>query len=162
MVAPSFGVSRTFDTALERLWSAFTDADELAAWGPPPGWTLERSSGVLSVGGAYRAEMRAPDGRQVWLDCELRRLDAPALVTFVLLWTGPEGESMPYPFGPNGPLRLRVEIRCARQGGGATATVNISPVEPDEREAAAFRGSFAALSLGWERALDRLERRLAV
>lgn len=157
MAVPSFGVSRTFDTALERLWVAFTDARQIAQWAPPPDWSVVRNDMKLSVGGTYRFGLRAPDDRTFWAAWEIRRVEPPSLVTFVHAFTDEQGTLGSNPLAPGWPQKLRGEIRCALQGGGATVTVNLAPLDASGSESSAFRAAFSAMSQGWERALDRLE-----
>lgn len=161
MTTPSFGVSRTFDTTLERLWTAFTDAGDLAAWCPPDGARLLHSDMVLAVGGRHRFCLDMPKRgpvRGVW---DLRRVEPPTLLTFVQSFVDEDEAPVRNPFDLEWPTSLRVEIRFALQGGGATVTINLAPVEPAESEIAAFRKSFAALSRCWESALDILDAHLA-
>jgi uncharacterized protein YndB with AHSA1/START domain len=160
VITPSFGVSRTFDTSLERLWAAFTVEDELAAWYMPPDSQVLLSRMELSGGGTYRYGLETPDGVTLWGQWDIHRVEPPELLTFVQYATDARGDLAPSPNGPDWPRKLRSEVRCALQGGGATVTINLSPLDPTESEVKAFRAAFAALSQGWERALDALDVRL--
>jgi uncharacterized protein YndB with AHSA1/START domain len=160
VVAPSFGVSRTFDTSLERVWASLTDGVELARWTVPPGGASLKCDMHLSIGGICRLGTGLPDGREVWCAWDIRRADAPARLSFVYSFTDANGRPARNPLDSAWPAALRVEVRIALQGGGATATISLSPVEPTEAEAAAFRRSFAAMSREWESALDRLDATL--
>jgi uncharacterized protein YndB with AHSA1/START domain len=161
MLIPSFGVSRTFDTTLERLWRAFTDGAELASWASPADAKALRSEVNLAIDGTCRFDVRTAQGVAVRCAWRVTRLEPPALVAFHHQFTDEGGRPVPNPLDQDWPPRLKGEIRCALQGGGATATINLAPLEPTEAQAAAFRLSFSAMSEGWERALDRLERCLA-
>jgi uncharacterized protein YndB with AHSA1/START domain len=160
MLAPSFGVSRTFDTTLERLWKAFTDGEEMAAWALPPGATVLRNSLNLSVGGLYRFGVALQDGAQVWGAWDIRRIEPPSLLKFTFGLAGDEGGAARNPLDPNCPAKFQAEFRLAPQYGGTTVTINFAPVEATEAQAIAFRQTFGALSQGWERALARLDARL--
>lgn len=161
MATPSFGVSRTYDTTLERLWAAFTDGAELAAWCTPPGARVLLSEMDLSVGGSYRYGLRLPDDAKMWGRWDIRRVEAPSLLAFVQYFTNGEGVASGNPHDPDWPRWLRSEFRFAMQGGGATVTINLAPHDATAAEAAAFRRGFAATSQGWERVLDALDARLA-
>lgn len=160
MVTPSFGVSRTFDTTLERLWMAFTRGDEMPLWCAPAGSEILRSEMALAVGDGYRFGLALPDGTTIWGAWDIRRVEPPSLLTFVQMFTDDAGRVSRNPLSEDWPLYLRAEFRFALQGGGATVTINLSPLEPTEIEVKAFRAAFAALSKGWERALDALDARL--
>lgn len=157
MVTPSFGVSRTFDTTLERLWIAFTDEDELEAWYMPPDCQVLLSRMELSVGGAYRYGLETPDGAAIRGQWDIRRVERPSLLTFVQYFTDEAGAVTRDPHDPDWPCWLRSEFRFAIQGGGTTVTINLAPENAEAREIAAFRKGFLGLSHGWERTLDALE-----
>lgn len=161
MLSPSFGVSRTFETTLERLWAAFTDGTELSRWALPDGATVLRSEMALSPGGTYRFGVRLPDGNAIWGAWSIRRVEPPSLLSFEHAFTTEDGARAANPFDPVWPRTVRAEFRFAVQGGGTTVTVNLSPSEATADEAAAFRRAFSHLSHGWERALDRLDKRLS-
>lgn len=160
MVTPSFGVSRTFDTSLERLWTAFTDEDELEAWYMPPDCQVLLSRMNLSVGGTYRYGLETPDGLAMWGRWDIRRVERPNLLTFVQYFTDETGVLTRDPHDPDWPRWLRSEFRFALQGGGSTVTVNLAPENPEDAEIASFRKGFAGMSQGWERALNALDERL--
>jgi uncharacterized protein YndB with AHSA1/START domain len=161
MVTPSFGVSRTFDTSLERLWAAFTDDGELSRWYMPPAARVLASHMDLSVGGSYRYGLDMPGGAQMWGRWDIARVAAPELLTFTQYFTDASGRIARNPHDPDWPLRLKSEFRFAIQGGGATVTINLAPLDATEAEIAAFRKGFAILSQGWERVLNALDAHLA-
>ncbi|MGH7244605.1 MAG: SRPBCC family protein [Phycisphaerales bacterium] len=56
-------LSRTFDAPRELVWKAFTEADELAQWWGPAGFSLTTKSREFKPGGTWRYVMHGPDGR---------------------------------------------------------------------------------------------------
>ena len=56
---------RIFNVTPERLFRAWTDADELVKWFGPDGVTTEIAEVDLTIGGAYRLVMRLPQGDEV-------------------------------------------------------------------------------------------------
>ena len=59
-----FTITRVFDAPRDRVWRAWTDADEAPYWLHPRGIVTPRESVEFDVrtGGAYRYTMIAPDG----------------------------------------------------------------------------------------------------
>lgn len=55
-------ISRTLNAPRERVWRAWTEAEHLARWWGPNGFTSPRCETDTRVGGAMRIDMRAPDG----------------------------------------------------------------------------------------------------
>ncbi len=58
-------IRRTFNATPERLFRAWTQAEQLVKWFGPEGVTTEHAEVDLSVGGAYRVVMRIPSGEVV-------------------------------------------------------------------------------------------------
>jgi uncharacterized protein YndB with AHSA1/START domain len=56
---------RTFNATPERLFRAWTQAEQLVKWFGPEGVTTEVAEVDLKVGGAYRVVMRTPQGNLV-------------------------------------------------------------------------------------------------
>jgi uncharacterized protein YndB with AHSA1/START domain len=161
VLIPSFGVSRTFETTVAVLWRAMTDAEALARWYMPPEARVLASEMNLQPGGAYRYGLAFPDGAQMWGQWRIERVDPAECLRFVQHFSDAEGGVTRNPHDPEWPRLIRAVIRTARQGDGATVTVNWTPEEASEAECAAFRAGMSAMSTGWELTLDRLDAYLS-
>ena len=68
MAAPSTGfaleVRRTFNARRERVFAAWTSAEEIQRWSAPGDMKVPTAVVDLKVGGKYRIVMEAPDGTQ--------------------------------------------------------------------------------------------------
>jgi uncharacterized protein YndB with AHSA1/START domain len=75
-------ITRVFDASRERVFRAWTDPNDIAAWfSPVPLTTPPESVRVdLRVGGRYELSMVAPDGGESPLGFEIVELDPPALL----------------------------------------------------------------------------------
>ncbi len=58
-------IKRTIKSSPQRLFRAWTQADELLKWFGPEGVSTETAEVDLRVGGAYRLVLRLPDGNTV-------------------------------------------------------------------------------------------------
>lgn len=56
-------LERYVDVPPERVWSAWTDAEQLKHWFVPRPWTLEECELDLRPGGVFRTVMRSPEGQ---------------------------------------------------------------------------------------------------
>jgi uncharacterized protein YndB with AHSA1/START domain len=58
----SFTIVRTFDAPRALVYRAWTDPEQLGRWFPPEGFGAAHCAVEPRVGGAFRVDMRAPDG----------------------------------------------------------------------------------------------------
>ncbi len=56
-------LTRVVKASLERTWSAWTDAEHLAHWYGPDGFSITTSEFSFRLGGIWRFTMHGPDGR---------------------------------------------------------------------------------------------------
>ena len=61
----------------ERLFSAWTNPDQLRRWWGPIGATCPSAEVDLRVGGRYRIENRFPDGKTIWIVGEFEVVAPP-------------------------------------------------------------------------------------
>jgi uncharacterized protein YndB with AHSA1/START domain len=85
-------VRRTFTSPPDRVFRAWTSAEELKRWHSPGEVTLAEVD--LRVGGRYRVHMRAPDGKEHRVVGVYRTIDAPRMVSYTWQWEGDPNESL--------------------------------------------------------------------
>lgn len=128
-------IRRTFDAPRERVWRAFTDADELEQWFVPDGMSAEVHANELEPGGAMAI---------TWTDGE-NRIDNEGYYLEVVeherLVSGEEVE--------DGELRLTYEFRDVDEGTEVVVTQEFPGPVPDGAEE------------GWASIIDNLEEMLA-
>jgi uncharacterized protein YndB with AHSA1/START domain len=125
------------------VFATFTDANELAKWWGPRGFSVPSLDFQPRAGESYRIEMQPPDGDRFHLTGEFREVDPPVRLAFTFVWE------------PGDPDDLET-------------LVALSFRDLDEAtEVALTQGPFkteARLALhrdGWTDSLDKLERLLA-
>jgi uncharacterized protein YndB with AHSA1/START domain len=132
-------VERTVLAPRARVFSLFTDADELAAWWGPKGFTAPTVDLDVRIGGRYRIEMQPPEGDAFWLSGEFREVDAPARLAYTFGWEDPDPDD-----------RENLVVVTLRERGEATeVTVEHGPFASEARRALHHQG--------WTETLDRLE-----
>ncbi|MFI7483900.1 SRPBCC domain-containing protein [Kocuria sp. M1R5S2] len=126
------------------VFAAFTEADRLAAWFGPRGWSVPRESVLLEVrpGGRQRFRLvNDADPAQVSpVHATYLRVEQDALLEGREVLPGPDG-------GPTGPhLLLRTEFLDTGDGGTVLVlTQGPLPAAVHPRAAQAWRGSFEKL-----------------
>jgi uncharacterized protein YndB with AHSA1/START domain len=87
-----------FDASVDRLWSAFTDPQQLERFWGPPGWPARFPEFDFTPGGRARYVMTSPKGEESWGSWEFLSIDAPRGFTVLDAFANEEGaplEGMP-------------------------------------------------------------------
>lgn len=132
----SLTARRVVPAAPERVFRAWTDANELVKWFGPRGVACIGAEVDLRVGGQYRIGNRLADGRVVWIAGEFERIEWPHELVYT--WN----------IEPDFDRPERVTVRFAPRGAN-TEVVVLHERVPSEQ----LRDSHAA---GWEGCFDGL------
>jgi uncharacterized protein YndB with AHSA1/START domain len=137
-------IDRIFDAPRERVFKAWTQPDQIAAWYGPAHVEIPRD-GVrvdLRVGGRWEVTMLAPGGRQFVVGYEIQALVEPELLVL-------RSDPMPQAGVPNGTL-VRLEFHDL--GGQTRVTLTDGPFPT---------GGASGAQAGYNAAFDKLARHLA-
>jgi uncharacterized protein YndB with AHSA1/START domain len=85
-VSRTLEVRRTIRAPQQRVFDAWTKADELKRWHAPGPLTVSLAEIDLRVGGSYRIHMRAPDGKEHRVTGVYREVDPPRRVVYTWTW----------------------------------------------------------------------------
>lgn len=94
--AVALELRRTFPAPRERVFRAWTTAEEIRSWQAPGPMTTPFATVDLRVGGAYQIHIRAPDGREHRVAGVYREVDPPSRLVYTWRWEtdGPEDETL--------------------------------------------------------------------
>lgn len=84
-------VRRRFEAPRERVFRAFTDPTDMAAWLGPKGFTCPECRLDVRVGGAWRACMRSEAGQDHNVSGVYREIRPPEKLVFTWAWDQPDG-----------------------------------------------------------------------
>jgi uncharacterized protein YndB with AHSA1/START domain len=133
-------ITRVFDAPRERVFKAWTDPDEVAAWFGPEQMTTPRE-GInidLRVGGRYELTMVRPDGGEMTIGYEIVELVEPELIVL-------RSDPMPQ-MGMDEGTVVRIELHD--HGAKTRMTLSDGPLPAAGRDHA---------EAGWSAAFDKLE-----
>jgi uncharacterized protein YndB with AHSA1/START domain len=87
---------RELPASREAVYAAFVDAQHVAQWWGPEGFSIpsidfEPRAGA---GAAYRIEMQPPEGGAFFLSGEFREVDPPARLAFTFNWDPPDPDDV--------------------------------------------------------------------
>ncbi len=139
-------ITRTFDAPRELVFKMFTDPKHLAEFWGPKGFTSTVREMDLRPGGAFRLEMRGPDGATYPCEGLYREVIAPERIVY----SG--GPDCGHPCGGGLPPRALVTISFAGHDGKTTLTIDTRFEAAADRDAAVRMG----FNTGWASSLDRL------
>jgi uncharacterized protein YndB with AHSA1/START domain len=142
MTETSLSITRVFAATPERVFDAWTQPEHMRRWSCPEGYSVAEVTGECRVGGAYRLQMRPPEGEAVHTAIGVyREVDRPRRVVYTWDW---EEESM-------GETLVTVEFAPVEGGTEVRLTHELFPA-PEATE---------DHKNGWMSCLDNLDRYLA-
>jgi uncharacterized protein YndB with AHSA1/START domain len=87
-------MERVFPALPSVVFRAFSDANELAKWWGPRGFTTQSLEFDPRVGESYRIEMQPPEGDNFYLTGEFREVEPPARLAYTFVWEDPDPEDV--------------------------------------------------------------------
>ena len=135
----SLFVRRELDASPEAVWRAFTDADALAAWYHPVGFSTPRDSVVVEpeVGGRWSASVLVPmDGSRHHFFGRYRRVEAPNVLEYSMYYATGDGIADAKEEGPSHTIVVTIE----RLGNGTRCTYFEFGLLPTGQSAQAQQG----------------------
>ncbi|HXC97424.1 MAG TPA: SRPBCC domain-containing protein [Edaphobacter sp.] len=136
-------LTRRVSAPLEVVFSAWTDAKQLAEWWGPKGFTNPRCEVDARVGGAIHIDMRAPDGMVYPLTGRILEIDPPHRLVFETAALDGDGK-------PMFEVLNTVTFAAVRNG------TEISLVAEVTRTTADAPRYLSGMSQGWNQSLERL------
>ena len=137
-------LSRVIDAPRDLVFSAWADPRHLPRWFGPAGFTVETKSIDLRVGGEWRFDMIAPDGKRYTNRMRFRRIESPRLIEFD---HGADKD--------DDPGRFRTTVIFDEQGDGKTV-ITLRQLHPTKAQRDAGIG-FGAVEYGYQ-TLEKLAR----
>ena len=85
-------MTRVVPVPRAEVWRAMTDAEEVASWWGPKGFSTRGLEFDPEVGAAYRIAMQPPEGELFHLHGEFREVDPPSRLSYTFVWDPPDPE----------------------------------------------------------------------
>lgn len=135
-------LSRVINAPRNLVFAAWSDPRHLPQWFGPAGFKIETKAIDVRVGGAWRFDMIAPDGKRYTNRMVFRRIEKPKLIQFD---HGADTD--------NDASKFRVTITFDAQGDGKTV-ITLRQLHPTAAQRDAGIG-FGAVEFGYQ-TLDKL------
>ena len=148
----TLNIERIFSAPMEKVWEAFTTAEQLKKWWSPPEMEVANISVDLKKDGLFRYCFKGTDGKEYWGRGRYQTIDKPTYLSYLDTFTDAEGKPVPPSyFGmPGGEiLETLVEFSLSEEDG-QTKMKMVGENPFDEAMTADMRK-------GWEGMFDKLE-----
>lgn len=157
---PRFVISRTFRAPLDRVWKAWTEPEQMAAWWGPKGFKVEVKTLDLKPGGLFHYCMDS-QGQQMWGRMVFREIVPKERLVFINAFSDETGGLTRHPLHEAWPIEIQTTITFAEENGMTTVTVTWVPYEASDSECQTFDENRDSMQAGWIGTFDKLENHLA-
>jgi len=141
-------ITRVFDAPRALVFKAWTDAEMLAQWWGPKGFTNPLCELDARVGGAIRVDMRAPDGAVYPMKGEFREIVPPQRLVFTNMALDGNGNAV---------TAGLTTVTFAEEGGKTKLTLHTRGSALVEQAIPYLQG----MEYGWTQSIDKLQAMLA-
>jgi uncharacterized protein YndB with AHSA1/START domain len=135
-------MTRVLPASRAEVWRAMTDAEELAGWWGPKGFSTRDVEFDPRAGATYRIAMQPPEGEPFHLHGEFREVDPPSRLSYTFIWDPPD------------PADRETLVTLSLADRGATTAVELKQGEFTTQERLDLHDG------GWTESFEKLEERL--
>ena len=141
-------ITRVFDAPRALVFKAWTDANELAQWWGPKGFTNPVCELDVRAGGAIRIHMRSPDGSVYPMKGEFREIVPPERLVFTNIAVDAADKPI---------IEGLTTVTFIERGGKTTMTLQTRGRAVVDYAVGYLQG----MEMGWSGSIDKLEILLA-
>ena len=157
-----FVITRSYEAPRELVWRAFAEAEALAQWWGPKGFTMTVLESEFRPGGTFHYRMDEPNGFTMWARFVYREIAEPERIVFVQTFSDEAGNVSRVPFfDGKWPLEVLMTATLAEQDGTTTITLRSHPIDATDIEEAIFESNIESMNQGFGNAFDQLAAYLA-
>jgi uncharacterized protein YndB with AHSA1/START domain len=162
MPAAPFSLSRTLAAPRARVWSAFTEADQLQAWFGPRGMTMTEARLDFGVGGQFLYQLQAANGLEFWGKWTFLEIVPEAKLHVISAFSDADGGLGSHPLAPEWPQQMLATFVFQNAGlAETTLTLTSSAYQAPAAATAIFDAGHASLQMGWSGTFAQLDAHLA-
>ena len=136
-------LEKVLQASKESIFAACVEAEKLAGWWGPAGFSTHSVDLDVRVGGMFRITMQPPDGEAFHLRGEYLEVDPPRRLVYTFEWEEPDPDDQ----------ETVVTLTFLDDRKGTKLVLDQGPFATEARH--------ALHEAGWTETLERLERSLA-
>jgi uncharacterized protein YndB with AHSA1/START domain len=154
-------ITRVVNAPRELVWKAFTEAERLAQWWGPVGYTMLVRTLDFRSGGLFLYSQRSSTGQLMWGRFVFGDIQAPERLTFVSSFSDADGNITRAPFSPTWPLEISNVVTFDGAEDKTTLTLRGGPINATAEECETFWRAQESVRQGLAGTLDQLVAYLA-
>ncbi|MES2989284.1 MAG: SRPBCC domain-containing protein [Pseudomonadota bacterium] len=160
-ITPVFTIQRRFAAPIERLFDAWADLGQMAAWSGPTGSQVTVLSGEIAEGSSIHARQDSADGAVMFTVARYHEIDRPHRLVYDQSFADEARNIIKAPFFDHWPHVMRTEVDFVEEEGGARLTLSWTPIDATPEEEAQFASIMESMTGGWSGSFDKLDEFLA-
>lgn len=158
---PVFTIQRRFAARAERVFDAWADPAQMAAWSGPTGSQVTVLSGEIAAGATMHARQDTADGAVMFTVCRYHEISRPRRLVYDQSFADEAGNIVKAPFFEHWPHVIRTEVELVPDGDGTRLTLRWTPIDATAQEEAQFASIMESMTGGWSGSFDKLDAFLA-
>lgn len=151
-----FIIRRELQAPRTLVYKAWTEADRLARWFGPKGFTMLATNLDLRPGGAFHYGMQSPDGKTMWGKWVFREIVPNTRLVFVASFSDEQARVTRHPLAAHWPLEVLSTVTFTDNQGRTLITMRASAINATAEEREMFTSNFAGMTQGWTGTLEQL------
>lgn len=148
---------RDFDAPKDLVFRSFTEAERLAKWWGPEGFTLGVKKMDLRSGGDFHYSMTSADGFEMWGKFDYFDVSAPDRIVFTNSFSDADGNITRAPFSASWPLKILNLWTFTEKDGKTTLMLRGSAYDATAEEQNTFKQGFESMRQGFGGTFNQLE-----
>jgi len=156
-----FEITRVFDTPRERVWRAWSEADQLQRWWGPKGCTIEIPRLEFRLGGFFHYAMKFAGAPTMWGRFNYREIVALERIVWLNSFSNENCGITRAPFSDLCPLEIENTVTFSERDGATTVALRAKPFGEVAAERQYFEDLRPSLEQGYGGTFDQLGEHLA-
>lgn len=163
-IEQDFVISRVIRAPRQRVWRAFSEAEQLAKWWGPKGAAIRVLRLDFRPGGMFHYAMEFQPGYPIYGRFVYGLIDAPKRLEYISAFSDASGGITRAPFpqiADAWPLEIHNVVTFEDKDGQTVMTVRAAPINATAVETKTFIGMFDSMRGGFNGTFDKLDDHLA-
>ncbi len=156
-----FEITRVFKAPRERVWKAWTEADQLRHWWGPKGCSIDVPRLEFRPGGFFHYAMKFANAPTMWGRFNYREIVAPERIVWLNSFSNEKCGIARAPFSELCPLEIENVVTFTEYAGTTTVLLRAKPFGEAVAERQYFEDLRPSLEQGYGGTLDQFADYLA-
>jgi uncharacterized protein YndB with AHSA1/START domain len=123
----AFAITRVFKAPRNRVWKAWSEADQLKHWWGPKGCSIEMRRFELRPGGFFHYAMKFAGALPMWGRFNYREIVAPERIVWLNSFSNEKCGIARAPFSDLCPLEIENSVTLREHNGSTTVSLRAEP-----------------------------------